>query len=93
MATGKRKRIVLSIEDKVKIIDLLDKSVSYSVIMAKFGIGKSTVSGINKNREKIRSFSREMVDMGMKKQAKVMKVSEDKQYSCGLNRKDPKVFQ
>ena len=78
MATGKRKRIVLSIEDKVKIIDLLDKSVSYSVIVAKLGIGKSTVSGINKNREKIRSFSREMVDIGMKKQAKVMKVSEDK---------------
>ena len=69
MATGtrKRKRIVLSIEDKVKIIHLLDKSVSYSVIMEKYGIGKSTVSDINKNREKIRSFSREMVDMGMKK--------------------------
>ena len=46
--------------------------------MANFGIGKSTVSDINKNREKIRSFSCEMVDMGMKKQGKVMKVSDDK---------------
>ena len=53
MATGtrKRKRIVLSIEDKVKIVELLDKSVSYSVIAEKYGIGKSTVSDINKNRE------------------------------------------
>lgn len=53
MATGtrKRKQIVLSIKDKVKIIQLLDKSVSYSVIMEKYGIGNSTVSDINKNRK------------------------------------------
>ena len=46
--------------------------------MAKVEIGKSTLSDIDKNREKLRSFSCEMVDMGMKKQAKVMKVSDDK---------------
>ena len=59
--------------------------------MEKYGIGKSTVSDINKNKEKIRSFSGEMVDMGM---AKVMEVSDDRsldrrQYSRGLCRKDP----
>ena len=31
-ATKKCKRVVLSIEEKVKIVDLLDKSVSYTVI-------------------------------------------------------------
>ena len=46
--------------------------------MEKYGIGKSTVSDINKNREKIQSVSREMVDMGMKNQAKVTKVSDDR---------------
>ncbi len=38
-ATKKRKRVVLSIEDKVKIVDLLDKSVSYTVIGEQYGIG------------------------------------------------------
>ena len=42
------------------------------------GIGKSTVSDIKKNKKKILAFSCEMVDMGMKKQAKVMKLSDDR---------------
>lgn len=46
--------------------------------MSKFGIDKSTVSDINENREKILSFMRKMVDMGMKKQAKVMKASDNR---------------
>ena len=64
----------------MKIIELLDKSVSYSVIMEKYGIGKSTVSDVNKSRLKIRCFSREMVEMGMKNKPslKVMNVSNDR---------------
>ena len=42
-ATAKRKRVVLSINDKLEVLCLLDKSVSRSVICEKFGIGKSTV--------------------------------------------------
>jgi hypothetical protein len=41
-----------------------------------FVIGKSTVSDIKKNKEKIIHFSCKMVDMGMTKKAKVMKVSD-----------------
>ena len=62
----KRKRVVLTIEEKMKVLDMLDKSVSYTVIAEKFGIGKSTVSDLKKNKEKIRSFQREMIDMGKK---------------------------
>ena len=50
----KRKRVVLTIEEKVKVLDMLDKSVSYSIIAEKFGIGKSTVSDLKKNRENSR---------------------------------------
>lgn len=32
---------------------MLDKSASYTVIAERFGIGKSTVGDIKKNREKI----------------------------------------
>ena len=54
---------------------MLDKSVSYAV-MKVFSIEESTVSDV---KGKILAFSRKMVDMGMKKQAKVMKVSD---YQC-----------
>jgi hypothetical protein len=36
------------------------------------------VSDIKKNKAKIIAFSQEMVDMGMQKQAKVMKISDDR---------------
>ena len=52
----KRKRVVLSIRDKLEIIALLDQSISYTVICERFGIGKSTVGDIKKNKEKIISF-------------------------------------
>lgn len=35
----------------MKILDMLDKSVSYNIIAEKFGIGKSTVSDLKKNKE------------------------------------------
>ena len=58
MATGtsqKRKRL-MSIEDKVKIIELLDRFVSYSMIMAKFETGKSMVSTSTRTERKSKVF-------------------------------------
>lgn len=74
----------MSIEDKLKIIKLIDKSVSYSIISEKFGIGRSTVSDIRKNKEKILSFRRQTVDMGMKKRPKTMKLGEDRELDQAL---------
>ena len=64
----------MSIEDKLQVLELIDKLVSYSIILEKFGIGRSTVSDIRRNKEKILSFKREMVDMGMKKQPRMVKI-------------------
>ena len=83
-AKKKRKRVVLTIEEKVKVLDMLDESISYSVIAAEFGIGKSTVSDLKKNKEKIHHFKTEMVDMGMRRQAKTMKLGDDKQLDQAL---------
>ena len=74
----RRKQIVLTIEDKLNILRLIDKSVSYTVIAERYGIGKSTVSDIRKNREKIEKFGRDATEMGMKKKAKTMKLGADK---------------
>ena len=51
-ASTKKKRVVLTIEEKVKVLDMLDQSVSYSIIAEKFGIGMSTVSDLKKTRRK-----------------------------------------
>ena len=42
-AKKKRKRTVLTIEDNVKILEMIDKSVSYTVIAETFGIGRSNI--------------------------------------------------
>ena len=74
-AGEKRKRVVLSIEDKLKIIKLIESNVSYTVISEWFGIGWSTVCDINRTKDEIRRFSQKMVDMGTKN-AKTRKVGE-----------------
>ena len=71
-AKAKHKRVVLSIDDNLKIVELLDKSVSYTVIGEKYGIGRSTVSDIKKN--KILAFKKGMLEIGMSHKAKVMRL-------------------
>ena len=79
IARSKRKRKVLSIEDKISIIKQLESS-SNKVIAEKYGVGKSTISDIKKNKEKILTFQREMSNMGMQKKAKIMKLGDDIQH-------------
>ena len=72
MSAGvKRKCVVLLIEDKLKVIDML-KTSSQKVVAERFGVGKNTISDIKKNQLKILAFSSEMVNMGMTRKAKVM---------------------
>ncbi len=78
-AKPKRKRTVLSVEDKVTIIKQLQIS-SANVIAERYGVVKSPVSDIKKNRDKILRFTQEMRDMGMSKKAKVLKVGDDEQH-------------
>ena len=45
--------------------------------MDKYGIGRSTVSDIKKNRASIMAFKRQAAEMGMVKKAKTMKIGRD----------------
>ena len=74
----KRRRTVLSIEDKVAIIKQLESS-SANVIAERYDIGKDTVSDIKKKCDKILRFNQEMRNMGISKKVKVMKVGDDEQ--------------
>ena len=67
---AKRKRVV---HRKARGDKLLDKTV----ICDKFGIGRSTVGDIKKNRKKILNFKKETESMGMKHEAKTMKLGRN----------------
>ena len=69
-SSGKRKRVVLSIDVKVDIIGMIDRGSSLTAIAEKFGIAKSTVSDIKKSKDKILAFKSDMAGMGMSRKAK-----------------------
>ena len=49
MKTAKQKKIVLTIKEKLEILELIKADTSYTVITEKFGIGSSTVSDKKKS--------------------------------------------
>ena len=62
-ASGKkRKRVVLTIEDKLKICDLVKNGRSMTSAAAEFNVGKSTVHDIVKNQAKLQTFLTEIQD-------------------------------
>ena len=54
---GKRKRTVLSIAEKLKIIDKLESEVPVATVVAEYGIGLTTVKDLKRNKVKIRKLS------------------------------------
>ena len=72
----KRKRKVLSIDEKISIIKELETSTG-RVVADRYGVATSTISDIKKNREKILRFKHDTSDMGMSRKAKVMKLGYD----------------
>ena len=53
LPAAKRRRKVLSVEDKLEVLKLIESGTSYSTITRQYGIGKSTVGDIKKNRIKL----------------------------------------
>ena len=55
-AGKKRKRIVSTIEDKLKVCDLVQNGRSLTSVVAEFNMAKSTVHDIVKNKAKLQTF-------------------------------------
>lgn len=53
----KRKRVSLSIESKLSILDSVAKGVSYSDVSEKFGFGKSMITTLRTNESNILEFA------------------------------------
>jgi len=62
----KRRKVVLTIEKKLEVLDLLQKKTSYTVIAKKYGICRSTITDIKNSEDKLRSFKEKMTEMGVK---------------------------
>ena len=50
----KRKRVVLSLENKLSILDRLANGEKATKVASEFGIGNSTVTDLKKNKSRIR---------------------------------------
>ena len=66
----KRKRVALTIEDKLEVCKMVKNNVPKSFIMEKFSIGRSTLYDILKSEEK---FKAEKEDLGLIKATKTNK--------------------
>ena len=53
----KQKRVVLSIESKLSVLDSVAKGVSYSELSEKFNIGKSTITSLKNDEAEIHEFA------------------------------------
>lgn len=54
---GKRKRVVLTIKDKLDIIKKLEEGISFKKLSVVYGIGESTVRDIKKNKDRIINYA------------------------------------
>ena len=79
----KRKRSVLSIEDKQSIILRLEKGEKGTNLSAEYGVSKQQTSDIRKNKEKIMKFADNLeISEGLKR--KSLKVAHDEQLDNAL---------
>lgn len=56
VALAPRKHVIFIRDQKVEIIKFIENGQNYRTIVEKYGIGKSTVGDIKKNKEKIIKF-------------------------------------
>lgn len=75
--SGKRKRVVLSLENKICILDRLARGERATKLATEFGIGNATVTDLKKNEAKIRAFVSSMESLSVSsKQRKIMRLAE-----------------
>ena len=69
----KRKRLVLTISDKLKICQLVRSGRTLQSVADEYDVGKSTVHNIVKSEEKVQAFQKEIKDGHCIKKRKTVK--------------------
>ncbi|XP_054281171.1 jerky protein homolog-like [Macrosteles quadrilineatus] len=75
--SSKRKRVVLSVSDKLKILEQLKKGASGSSLAREYGVGNATISDIKKKSESITKFARVLDSEDGSLHRKTMKMAEN----------------
>ena len=76
---------MLTIEQKCDIItQIRSGKASLSSLATKYGVGRSTISDIKRNAERILRFRREKLEMGMSRSAKIVRAGEFKELDKAL---------
>ena len=85
MAAAKVKRLhkTLTIEQKVELLDKIGK-VSYTILCEEYGVGHSTITDLKKKEASLREYKRKLIDQGVKRPAKVMKLGKDEELETAL---------
>ena len=65
---AKRKKVALTIEEKLEILDSIKTGTSYTVISERYRVGRSTMADIKRNASKLEKIKQKTVEMGFKKQ-------------------------
>ena len=72
----KRKRVQLTIVNKLKVCEMANNNVPKTFIMSQFSIGKSTLNDILRSKEKFKKFKAEKEELGLIGAAKTAKKVE-----------------
>ena len=62
---GKRKRVLLTVADKLEVCRLAKQNVPKSLLMNQYNIGKSTLNDILRNEDKLKKFKAEKEGLGI----------------------------
>ncbi|RXM94766.1 Jerky protein homolog-like [Acipenser ruthenus] len=77
MMSGRRKRVVLSIDDKLKIVEELKRGTKANTLAQEYGVGNSTISDIKKSAPQLEAFAFKMKRTPFSRKRKVMRAVED----------------
>ena len=60
----KRKRVVLTIDDKLAVCEMVKKNINKDEIMAKFNITRQTTNDICKSKDSFKQFKKAKLELG-----------------------------
>ena len=80
----KRKRVVLSIESKLTILEKIAKGVTQARVAEEYNIGQSTITDLKKKEAKLKEFASTLDNQGMSSTRKIMRLAKDQELEQAL---------
>lgn len=78
----KRKHLCLSIAQKVKLLEKLDRGVSVKRLMEEYGVGMTTIYDLKKQKDKLLKFYAESDEPRLMKTRKTLHKAKNEDVDC-----------